>query len=451
MFRVKPAEHKLVFEVFDENRLTRDDFLGMVELNLTALPRESEGRNIPNKYYILRPRSARSKVKGHLQLYHAYVEESSDADDVTTVEEIEGNAVANGANGETDWEIVATPEQPVDVPDSRGSEESPANIIEGTENTNDLTLPAGWEERQDANGRTYYVNHVARSTQWHHPATSDPTRVMPDPQANYQDHRRRVHISMDESRTPGDSRRTRTDSDSVIEHLHNLSIEDNDNSVSGSADVVDAGSSRAATAASGGAIPRRGSAAAAVGSAPSASAAALANVQAKLNTEGLPGGWTMQVAPNGRVFFINHADKKTTWVDPRTGRPSALPSQANVPNRPHEDDLGALPDGWEERVHTDGRIFFIDHNTRTTQWEDPRISNPSIAGPAIPYNRDYKRKYDYLKNQLKKPSNVPNKFEIKVRRQHILEDSYRQIQVDQILFCKKGILTHFFAVPVAQG
>ena len=28
LFRVKPADHKLVMEVFDENRLTRDDFLG---------------------------------------------------------------------------------------------------------------------------------------------------------------------------------------------------------------------------------------------------------------------------------------------------------------------------------------------------------------------------------------------------------------------------------------
>ena len=37
------------------------------------------------------------------------------------------------------------------------------------------------------------------------------------------------------------------------------------------------------------------------------------------------------------------------------------------------------------------------------QWEDPRISNPAIAGPAIPYSRDYKRKYEFLKQQLKKP------------------------------------------------
>lgn len=60
------------------------------------------------------------------------------------------------------------------------------------------------------------------------------------------------------------------------------------------------------------------------------------------------------------------------------------------------DDAGPLPDGWEERVHSDGRIFFIDHNTHSTQWEDPRLNIPAIAGQAVPYSRDYKRKYEYL-------------------------------------------------------
>lgn len=54
--QVKPAEHKLVLQVFDENRLTRDDFLGMVELTLINLPKEQEGRVIQAKKYILRPR-----------------------------------------------------------------------------------------------------------------------------------------------------------------------------------------------------------------------------------------------------------------------------------------------------------------------------------------------------------------------------------------------------------
>nr|CAD7259759.1 unnamed protein product [Timema shepardi] len=122
-------------------------------------------------------------------------------------------------------------------------------------------------------------------------------------------------------------------------------------------------------------------------------------------TDGLPQGWSMQVAPNGRMFFINHNERTTSWVDPRTGRASPMPNQNHPPNRRPEDELGPLPEGWEERIHSDGRIFFIDHNTRTTQWEDPRLSNPQIAGP----------------------NNVPNKFEIKIRRSQIFEDSYRII------------------------
>lgn len=54
--QVKPNEHKLVFQVFDENRLTRDDFLGMVELTLGNVPKETQGRTIAPKSYNLRPR-----------------------------------------------------------------------------------------------------------------------------------------------------------------------------------------------------------------------------------------------------------------------------------------------------------------------------------------------------------------------------------------------------------
>lgn len=56
IFKVKAAEHKLVLQVFDENRLTRDDFLGMVEIPLANLPKEQENRAIAPKSYPLRPR-----------------------------------------------------------------------------------------------------------------------------------------------------------------------------------------------------------------------------------------------------------------------------------------------------------------------------------------------------------------------------------------------------------
>lgn len=83
--------------------------------------------------------------------------------------------------------------------------------------------------------------------------------------------------------------------------------------------------------------------------------------------EGLPPGWGMQIAPNGRVFFIDHNERATTWVDPRTGRPSSIPNPvaSSTMSRSDLDQLGPLPEGWEERVHTDGRIFFIDHSMCT--------------------------------------------------------------------------------------
>ena len=33
---------------------------------------------------------------------------------------------------------------------------------------------------------------------------------------------------------------------------------------------------------------------------------------------------------------------------------------------------GPLPDGWEKRVEPNGRVYFVNHKNRTTQWEDPR-------------------------------------------------------------------------------
>ena len=38
------------------------------------------------------------------------------------------------------------------------------------------------------------------------------------------------------------------------------------------------------------------------------------------------------------------------------------------------DPLGQLPEGWEKRSDKNGRVYFVNHSTRTTQWEDPRVS-----------------------------------------------------------------------------
>lgn len=35
--------------------------------------------------------------------------------------------------------------------------------------------------------------------------------------------------------------------------------------------------------------------------------------------------------------------------------------------------LGPLPDGWEQAATPEGEVYFINHQTRTTSWFDPRI------------------------------------------------------------------------------
>ncbi|XP_056632768.1 E3 ubiquitin-protein ligase Nedd-4 isoform X2 [Diorhabda sublineata] len=463
IFRVKPTEHKLVLQVFDENRLTRDDFLGMVELPLQNLPKEQLGRNIPTVKYLLQPRSTRSRVRGHLELYHAFLYDSN----------LPPIAAPEEPADERDWEIVH---------EGREEEASQPLYITPTTESHTLALPSGWEERQDANGRTYYVNHIARTTQWERPTLSTQDTHSDGTVEQRENFERRFHISADEeSNDRGDINQSDIpetgieggDVDSEEEEVeeeeaadltdreyrnscntdYNASAESNASSRRSSIDMpmyrltLRDGNRDGADDESDDQHDSISNESSRRDSTVSTSTSN-SNSQNNLDvlSEGLPAGWSIQRAPNGRLFFIDHNEKTTSWVDPRTGRASPMPNQAAAPiiNRKPDDDLGPLPEGWEERVHSDGRIFFIDHNTRITQWEDPRLSNPQIAGPAIPYSRDYKRKYEYMKTQLKKPNNVPNKFEIKVRRRSILEDSYRVItSVSRIDLLKTKLWVEF--------
>ena len=155
IFRVAPEKHKLVFEVFDENRLTRDDFLGMVELPLSNIPKEADGRHVPHKYYILRPRSARSKVKGHLQLYHAFVADNSTSDDeedqTAGGHGLENNSAGEQGDGssrvptratEEDWEIVGASEAAAPVTNQPNQSDGGGAIASGNSSSGG-SLPPG--------------------------------------------------------------------------------------------------------------------------------------------------------------------------------------------------------------------------------------------------------------------------------------------------------------------
>ncbi|XP_038138767.1 transcriptional coactivator YAP1 [Cyprinodon tularosa] len=92
----------------------------------------------------------------------------------------------------------------------------------------------------------------------------------------------------------------------------------------------------------------------------------------------LPAGWEMAKTPSGQRYFLNHIDKTTTWQDPRKSLlqlnqpapPSSVPVQPpNLLNPAN----GPLPEGWEQAMTPEGEIYYINHKNKTTSWLDPRL------------------------------------------------------------------------------
>ncbi|XP_058127390.1 E3 ubiquitin-protein ligase HECW2-like [Anopheles coustani] len=53
-----------------------------------------------------------------------------------------------------------------------------------------------------------------------------------------------------------------------------------------------------------------------------------------------------------------------------------------------EQDVEPLPPAWEARMDSHGRIFYIDHATRTTSWQRPGPGHASTSATALPHGSD---------------------------------------------------------------
>jgi len=42
-------------------------------------------------------------------------------------------------------------------------------------------------------------------------------------------------------------------------------------------------------------------------------------------------------------------------------------------------EMGELPKGWAVSWKRDGRKYFIDHNERKTTWDDPRVAGERVT------------------------------------------------------------------------
>uniref|UniRef100_A0AAQ5XTY3 Membrane associated guanylate kinase, WW and PDZ domain containing 1b n=1 Tax=Amphiprion ocellaris TaxID=80972 RepID=A0AAQ5XTY3_AMPOC len=61
-----------------------------------------------------------------------------------------------------------------------------------------------------------------------------------------------------------------------------------------------------------------------------------------------------------------------TTPSPPATTESTQQTHSHLSHPPPEDPLGPLPDNWEMAYTENGEVYFIDHNTKTTSWIDPR-------------------------------------------------------------------------------
>ncbi|KAH9480424.1 putative E3 ubiquitin-protein ligase hulA [Psilocybe cubensis] len=231
-------------------------------------------------------------------------------------------------------------------------------------------LPAGWERRVDPQGRTYYVDHNTRQTTWHRPGTQ-PSQVIRPPSQ------------------------------------------------------ITQGPARASTSYPGTSVTPPAT------NTPVSQTGPYADIP-------LPLGWEERRTPEGRPYFVDHHTRTTTWTDPRRATQPAPVAETRPVTNPN---LGPLPSGWEMRLTNTGRVYFVDHNTRTTSWDDPRLP-PNLDDNAPQYKRDYRRKVVYFRSQPKMRV-LPGKCEVKVRRTRVLEDSYGAVMALTGEDLKRRLMVNF--------
>uniref|UniRef100_A0A671MR70 E3 ubiquitin-protein ligase n=1 Tax=Sinocyclocheilus anshuiensis TaxID=1608454 RepID=A0A671MR70_9TELE len=127
----------------------------------------------------------------------------------------------------------------------------------------------------------------------------------------------------------------------------------------------------------------------------------------------LPPGWEKR-QDNGRVYYVNHNTRTTQWEDPRT--------QGMIQEPP-------LPPGWEMKYTAEGVRYFVDHNSHTTTFKDPRPgfeSGSRQGGSPGAYDRSFRWKYHQFRF-LCHSNALPSHVKISVSRQTLFEDSFQQI------------------------
>ncbi|XP_061818652.2 protein KIBRA [Nerophis lumbriciformis] len=124
----------------------------------------------------------------------------------------------------------------------------------------------------------------------------------------------------------------------------------------------------------------------------------------------LPEGWEESRDFDGKVYYIDHINQSTSWIDPRDRHTKPLT---------FADCIGdELPIGWEEAYDPLVGSYYVDHNTKSTQLEDPRAQ----------WQREQESMLrDYLAVARDALSAQKEIYQVKEQRLRLAQQEYRQL------------------------
>ncbi|XP_030564151.1 protein kibra [Drosophila novamexicana] len=124
----------------------------------------------------------------------------------------------------------------------------------------------------------------------------------------------------------------------------------------------------------------------------------------------LPEGWDIARDFDGKTYYIDHINKKTTWLDPRDRytKPQSF-----------EDCVGdELPVGWEEAYDSNIGRYYINHIAQSTQLEDPRQEWKSVQEQMLS---------DYLSAAQDQLENKREMYDVKQQRLNLAQEEYNHL------------------------
>ncbi|XP_035677580.1 membrane-associated guanylate kinase, WW and PDZ domain-containing protein 1-like isoform X3 [Branchiostoma floridae] len=92
----------------------------------------------------------------------------------------------------------------------------------------------------------------------------------------------------------------------------------------------------------------------------------------------LPDNWEVAYTDNNEMYFIDHNTGTTHWDDPRLQEGGQDGGQQNVPNQGEDAEDELLPYGWERIDDPHYGTYYVDHVNRRTQYEKPTMDADKI-------------------------------------------------------------------------